>query len=135
MNNLSVHVLIEMNILKLEDIMLDLPRDVLIINFYDNLEISILIYIKFIKVDIIIFSKTRKIIVSYIDMKISIYARRKLLRDLSANRDFIFELLQYNSLSCIIDYIILNIFVRNNFDHSIVLSRRIKLKKIVKYEA
>lgn len=81
-----------MNILKLKDIVLNLSRDILIIDSYNNLEIFILIYIKSIRVDIIIFNKTRKITTFYIDMKILVYTRYKLLRDLSANRDFIFEL-------------------------------------------
>ena len=45
-NNLSVKALIKINIIKSKDIILDLLRDILIINFYKKLEVSITIYIK-----------------------------------------------------------------------------------------
>lgn len=67
-NNLSINLLIEIDVFKLKDIVFNLSRDVLIINSYNNFEIFILIYIKFIRVDIIIFSKIRKIIISCINI-------------------------------------------------------------------
>ena len=79
-NDLSVNILFEMNILKSENIVLDLSRNILIINSYNSLEMSISTCIKLTKIDTIIVNKTRKIIVSYIDMRISIQTRRKSLR-------------------------------------------------------
>ena len=45
-NNLSVKALIKINIIKSKDIILNLLRDILIINSYKKLEVSITIYIR-----------------------------------------------------------------------------------------
>ena len=79
-NDLSVNILLEMNILKLENIVFNFLRNIFIIDSYNSLEISISTYVKLIKIDIIIINKIRKMIVFYIVMKISIQTRRKLLR-------------------------------------------------------
>ena len=136
-NDLSVNVLLEMNILKLENIVLDLSRNMLIINSYNSLKMSISTCIKLTKIDTIIVSKTRKVIASHIDMKISIQTRRKSLRQLSVDRDFIFEPAQHDSLSIcthIVDHTMSNILIRNDIDYLVILSRRIRLRKVVKYE-
>ena len=60
--------------------MLNLQRDIITINFYQHLKIFIATHIKKnIQTNTIIFNKTRKIIVPYIDIKIFIQARRQLL--------------------------------------------------------
>ena len=58
--------------MKFEEIVLNLSRDILIVDFYEGLEIFISIYIKSLKVNIAIFNKTRKVITFYIDIKIFI---------------------------------------------------------------
>ena len=65
-------MLIDINIIKSKVIILNLSRNVLIIDSYDNLKVFIFIYNKKVRVDIIIFNKTRRVIVSYIDIKIFI---------------------------------------------------------------
>ena len=44
----------------------------LIIDFYDNFKVSISIYNKKVRINTTIFSKTRRVIISYINTKISI---------------------------------------------------------------
>ena len=65
-------MLINIDIIKSKVIIFNLSRDILIIDSYDSLEVFIFIYNKKIKIDIIIFSKIRKVIISYINIKISI---------------------------------------------------------------
>ena len=137
-NDLSVNVLLGMDILKSEDIVLDLPRDVLIIGSCNSLEMSISTCIKLTRIDTAIVSKTRKVIAPHIDMKVFVQTRRKPLRQLSADRDFIFEPAQHGSLSVcahIVDHIMSDILVRNDTDHPVILPRRTRLGKVVKYEA
>ena len=53
------------------------------------------------------------------------------------DRDFLFELQKVNILSIyahIIDHNILKIFVKNNIDHIINLSRKVRLETIINYE-
>ena len=78
--------------MKPEGIVLNLPRDVLIVNFCEGLEIPIFTCTKLLRIDIAIFSKTRKVIAPYTGIKVLVQARRKPLRDLLVDRDFIFEL-------------------------------------------
>ena len=45
-NNLSTSILLKINIIKLESIVLDLQRNIIIIDSYNNLKVLISIYIK-----------------------------------------------------------------------------------------
>ena len=71
-NNLSVNVFIDIDIIKSKVIIFNLFRDILIINSYDSLKVFISIYNKKVEINIIIFNKIYKVIVSYINIKISI---------------------------------------------------------------
>ena len=71
-------------------------------------------------------------------MRIPVKARRKSLRNLSADREFIFEPAQHDSLSVcahVVDNTMSEIVVRNDSDQPIILPKRTKLGKIVEYEA
>ena len=51
---------------------LNLSRDMLVIDSCDSLKVSISICNKKVRIDTTIFNKIRRVIVSYIDMKVSI---------------------------------------------------------------
>lgn len=56
---------------------------------------------------------------------------------LSNNRDFLFESQKFDILSIyayIVDYNMLKIFIKNNIDYIMSLSRKVKLKIIINYE-
>ena len=65
-------MLIDIDIIKSKIIIFNLSRDILIIDSYDSLEVFISTYNKKVRINIAIFSKTRRVITSYIDIKISI---------------------------------------------------------------
>jgi hypothetical protein len=56
-NNLNINILIKIDIFKLKSIVVYLFYSVLVISSYNNLKIFILIYIKFIRINIAIFNK------------------------------------------------------------------------------
>ena len=137
-DNLSANVLIGIDIMKPEGMVLDLPRDVLVVGSCEGLEVPISTCTKPSRVDTAIFSKTRKVIAPHTDIKVLVQARRKPLRDLPADRDFIFEPAQHDSLSVcahIVDHTMSEILVRNDTDQPITLPKRTKLGRVVEYEA
>ena len=137
-DNLSAKALIGIDIMKPECMTLDLQRDVMTIDSCQRLEVPIVIQIKGTSTDIVIFNKTRRMIAPHTDMRVSIQARRKPLQKLSTDRDFIFESTEHDSLSVcvhIVDRFMSEVLVRNDFDQLIVLSKRIKLGKVMEYEA
>ena len=71
-NNLSIKTLINIDIIKLESLILNIYRDITIISFYNFLEILILIIVKDIRINIIVISKVRYIIPTYSFITISI---------------------------------------------------------------
>ena len=71
-NNLSAKVLIGIDIIKLESIILDISKNIMIINSYNSLEVLILIIIKGTYTNTIVISKVRYAISIYSFMTISI---------------------------------------------------------------
>ena len=68
-------------------------------------------------------------------MILVIESRKRL--NLSQNRDFIFESQTLNSLSVyahVINYTIFKVFVRNNFNRPVILSKNQKLGKVTNYD-
>ena len=71
-DDLLVKILININIIKLEGIILDTSRDLTIINSYNSLQISISIIIKGLRIDTIILSKARYTVPAYFYITVSI---------------------------------------------------------------
>ena len=77
-------------------------------------------------INITIYSSKRITILAYFNVIILIIESRKIL-NLSNNRDLLFKLKTLNTLSIyayIVNYNVLKIFVRNNFNKLITLLRR-----------
>ena len=58
--------------------------------------------------------------------------------NLPFNRDLIFKSKQLDTLTLltyVVDYNISHIIIRNDISHSVILSRHIRLNKVLKYEA
>ena len=138
-DNLSANALIGIDIMKPEGMMLDLQHDMMTIGSCNNLQVPISTRTKqSSQVDTAIFSITRKVVAPHTDMRIPIKARRKPLRNLPADRDFIFEPAEHDSLSVcahVVDNTMSEILVRNNSDLPVVLPKRTRLGKVVEYEA
>ena len=64
-NDLSIKILIDINIIKLKIIVLDTNKDLIIIKSYEFFQISIFIIIKDSYIDVIIINKSRFIILAY----------------------------------------------------------------------
>ena len=125
-NNLIVKVLIEINIIKLERIIVDLENNVIKIDIYDNIKISIVIITKESSINITIYSNKRITILTYFNVAILVIELEKTLH-LSNNRDLLFKLKTLDTLSIyayIVNYNVLKIFVRNDFNKLITLLRR-----------
>ena len=71
-DNLSIKVLIGINIMKLEDIILDINRDLIIIDSYNFIKVSISIVVKGSRIDTIVINKARYIISIYFFLTIFI---------------------------------------------------------------
>ena len=138
-DNLSANALIGIDIMKPEGMMLDLQHDMMTVGSCDDLQVPISTRTKQSnQVDTAIFSITRKVVAPHTDMRIPVKARRKPLRNLPSDRDFIFEPAQHDSLSVcahVVDNTMSEILVRNDSDQPIVLPKRTKLGKVVEYEA
>ena len=90
-NNLTTKALIDINIMKSKDIVIDLQNNVIKIDTYQSLEVSIVIINKESYINIIIYSSKRTIISLYYNVVISVSESRKQILDLSYNRNFLYE--------------------------------------------
>ena len=131
-DNLSTKVFIKMNIIKLKTIILDINKDLIIIEFYNLFLILIFIIIKGPRINITIINKIWFIILIYLFLIIIIESINLLI-----NRDLIFELDQLNIfifLINIVNYNLLRIIIRNDINLSITFNKYIRLSKIFKYK-
>ena len=129
-NNLSIKIFID--IIKSEIMVLNIIKNLIIIELYNLFQISIFIVIKNFKINIIIINKTRYVIFIY--LYITIFIK---FVNLLTNRDFIFKLNQLNILTFsinIVDYNLSHIIIRNDITLSIILIKYIKFNKILKYK-
>lgn len=137
-DNLSANILIKIDIIKPEGMILDFQYDLIIVDSCNNLQVPISTRTRQSnQVNTAIFSVSRKVVLPHTDIRIPIKARRKPLRNLLTDRDFIFEPEQYNSLSVyahVVDNTISEILVRNDLDQTIVLPKRTKLDKVIEYK-
>ena len=86
-NDLSIKVLIDINIIKSKFIILDINSNLTIIESYNNLQILILIIVKSSRTNTIIISKTYFIVLTHSFLIISIKSI-----NLSINKNLIFKL-------------------------------------------
>ena len=118
---------------------LDIEKNVIIIDLCKNIQIFFIFVNHRPQTRVTIFNnnKTKMIIPSHFNMTISIVDPKCKFFKLLYNRDFLFESQKLDTLSIyvhIINYNILKIFVKNDINHIMSLSRKVKLKIIIDYE-
>ena len=121
--------------MKLEAIIVDLSQNLIKIDAYKDLEVSIVIITRDFSINVIVYNNKKITIFLYYNVVISITKPRKKL-SLSKNRDFIFKSQTLNYLFAyahIVNYTVSAIFVRNNSKKLIILLRNQKLKKLIDY--
>ena len=137
-DDLIIKAFIEIDIIKLKDIVLNLKHDIIRIDAYQNHEVPIIIIIGGSRINVIIYNKKRINILSYSNVVVPMIGFSKTRLMLSKDRDFLFESQTLNTFSAyahIIDHILSTVFVRNDIDELITLSRRQKFDKISEYDA
>ena len=139
-DDLIVKVLVDINIIKSKGMIFDIEKNVIIIDSCKNIQIFF-IFINYrpqTRVTIFNNNKTKIIIPSHFNMTISIVGLRCRSLKLSYDRDFLFESQKFDTLliyAHIVDHSISKIFVKNDIDHVMSLSRKVKLRMIINYEA
>lgn len=125
-DDLIVKIFIEIDIMKLKNIIVDLSRDIMKINICENLEIFIVVIVRDSRTNAIVYNNKRITIPSHSNVTILVIESRKKLF-LPENRDFIFEFQILQSFSAyihVVDYTISTIFVKNDSKKSITLSKK-----------
>ena len=138
-DDLVIKAFIDINIMKPKDMILDIEKNVIIIDLYKNIRISFIFinHHPLIRVTIFNNNKTKITISSHFNMIISIIDLKCRSLKLLNDRDFLFESQKFDTLSIyayIINHNILKIFIRNNINYVMNLSRKIKLRMIINYE-
>lgn len=132
-DNLSAKALIGIDIMKLEGIILDINKDLVIIESCESLQVSLSMIVKGFCIDAVMLSKAQYAVPAYTFMTVSI-KNVTLLK----NRDLIFESEQLDVLilsAHIVNYNLIYIVVRNDIDLLIILFRYTRLGKVLEYEA
>ena len=138
-DNLVIKAFIDINIIKSKDMILDIKKDVIIIELYKNIQIFFIFvnHRSLTRITIFNNNKTKMTIPSHFNIIISIIDLKCRSLKLSSDRDFLFESQKLDTLSIyahIVDYNISKVFVRNDINYIINLSRKIKLRVIIDYE-
>ena len=131
-NNLSAKTLIDIDIIKSEEIVLDIDRDFATIESYNSLQISMSIMAKGPRTDTVIISKARFAIPAHSLLTIPIKQV-----DLPPDRDLIFESEQLDTLTLsahLVDHTLSQVLIRNDTDLPITLSRHTRLSKVLEYK-
>ena len=139
-NNLATKALIDINIIKLERIVLDIEKDIIIIESYRDIKVSITSssYKSQIRASIFSNNVRKMIILSYFNVVVSIFKSRRRALKLLKDRNFIFEPQKLDILLVyvyIVDRNISEVFIRNDIDRSITLTRKVKLNVLSNYKA
>ena len=119
-------VLIEINIIKSKRIIIDLENNIIKVDIYNNIEVLIIVVTKELSISATIYSNKRVTILVYFNVVMLITKLEKTLK-LSNDRDPLFKSKTLDTLSIyvyIINYNVLKIFVRNDFNKLITLLRR-----------
>ena len=138
-DNLAAKALIDINIIKPKDIILDIKKNVIIIDLCKNIQFFFIFinHRSLTRVTIFNNNKTKMTISSHFNMIISIIDLKCRSFKLSNNRDFFFKSQKLDILSIyadIVDHNISKVFVKNDINHVMSLSRKVKLKMIINYE-
>ena len=137
-DDLSVKALVGVDILKPEDITINFVRDIMVLGAYDNMVVLITVYIRSPgpRTNATVFAQKQMTIQPRSIVAIPITGPRYTL-DLPQDRDLFFELAALNELSTyayIVDYILTEVFIRNNTDKAVTLQRRLKLGNITELD-
>lgn len=90
-DNLTIKTLIEINIIKFKNIILDLEYNIIKIDVYQNYEIFIIITTQKSRINIIIYNKKRIIIFSHLNVVVLMFKFNKTRLMLLKNRDLLFK--------------------------------------------
>ena len=138
-DDLVVKALIDINIMKSKGMILDIEKNVIIIDLCKNIQI-LFIFINHrsqIRVTIFNNNKTKMIIPSHFNMTVSVVDLKCRSLKLLCDRDFLFESQKLDTLSIyvhIINHNMLKVFVRNDINYVMSLSRKVKLRVIIDYK-
>ena len=132
-DDLSIKALIETDIMKSEAIILDIVKDVIIIESC-NIQISMSMIVKDSRTDAVIISKARYAISAHFFLIVSIESV-----DLPSGRDLIFEPEQMNTLILFVSVVdnslsSQDVIVRNDTNLLVILVRYTRLDKVLKYK-
>ena len=133
-DNLSVKVLVGIDVMKSEDIILDTNRDLAVISSCGSLEVPMSMVAKGQRTDTVVVSKARHSVPAYTFITVPIEP----LHDLPQDRDLIFEPDQLEALTLsahIVDHNLERVMVHNDTDLPIILPRHLRLGKVQEYEA
>ena len=138
-DNLVIKALIDINIIKSKDIILDIKKNIIIIDSYKNIQIFFIFINHRPQIQATIFNnnKTKMIISSHFNIIVSVIDLKCKSLKLLYNRDFLFESQKLDTLLVyiyIINHSISKVFVKNNINHIISLSRKVKLRVIINYK-
>ena len=138
-DNLAVKALIDINIMKSKSMILDIKKNVIIIELYKNIQIFFIFinHRSLTRVTIFNNNKMKITISSHFNITISIVDLKCRSFKLSNNRDFLFESQKLDTLSVyihIVDHSISKVFVKNDINYIMSLSRKVKLRVIIDYE-
>ena len=138
--NLVVKTFIDIDIMKSKGMILDIEKNIMIIELYKNIQISFIFINQRSSIRVMIFNNNQKRLTIFSHFNVAIFVTDlknrsfKLLND----RDFLFKSQKLDILliyAHIVDYNILKIFIKNDIDYVMSLSRKIKLRMIIDYEA
>ena len=90
-NNLIIKALIDIDIIKSKRIIINLNNDIIKVNIYNNIEVSIVAIIKRSFISAIVYNSKRVIILAYFNVVVLITKLEKVLKLLN-DRDLLFEL-------------------------------------------
>ena len=139
-DDLAVKALVGIDIMKSEGMILDIEKNVMIIGLCKNIQIFFIFVSHRPQIRVTIFSdnKTKMIIPPHFNMAVSVAGLKCRSLKLLCDRDFLFESQKLDTLLVyiyIVNHNMLKIFVRNDINHVISLSRKVKLKMIIDYKA
>lgn len=137
-DNLSANTLISVNILKPEGMIIDLDKNLIIIQSCQNLEVPIKASGKGSRTNTTVFSQAHIVVAPHTNKRIQITGPRHRALRLPTNRDLIFKPEKLDSLSVyahVVDCHISHIFIRNDTNEAIKLPRNVKLGHVTEYEA
>lgn len=133
-DNLSAKALIGIDIMKPEGIILDTNKDLVTIGSCDSLQVPLSMVAKGPRTDAVVVSKAQYAVPAHSFMTVPIAMDASLPTD----RDLVFEPEQLDALTLsahVVDYNMSYIIVHNETNLPVTLSRRVRLDKMLKYEA